>query len=261
MTKTFFKIYLTTTLVLTLIASSSSAALFEGYYKIILAGAPMGYVIQRYDLDPKDKSFASTYFVFTKSENITTTESLNAKANEKLQPLSYQYTRLEGSKSKVIDAVVKNDGKKSKMVIKTVENGKATSQEVPITDKTFLSTFLAHLMLKNPKGIQIGNKFNFEAFAEEDGKVMSGESFVKEQVKEKGLETFRVLYTFKGEQYVNWMNIKGESVKAFFPKSDLTIELVQDPKEATKGFPLNESSIKLLFGDIPKGTDNMLNKK
>lgn len=255
------KILLFTTLVQLLLTTRVDAALFEGYYKVTVGGVHLGYIIQRYDLDSKDKSFSSTYFVFTKSNEISTTESLSAKANEKLQPMSYQFTHLEGKTSKVIDAIVKSDGKKKKMVIKTVENGKPTPKEIPMSDDTFLSTFLAHLMLKNPHGIQVGNKFDFDAFAEEDGKVFKGEAFVKEQVKEKGLEAFRVLYKFKGEDYVNWMNIKGETIKAFFPKSDITIELMRDPKEATKGFPLNESSIKLLFGDIPKGTDNMLNKQ
>lgn len=253
---------LLTTLVLLSISHSASAALFEGYYKVVMAGKPLGYVIQRYDLDAKDKSFTSTYFVYTKSsDGATTTESLNAKADEKLLPLSYQFTRLEGKNSKVIDAITKKDGKKNKFVIKTVENGKASSKEVPLTDKTFLSTFLSHLMLKNPKGIQVGNKYAFEAFAEEDGKLQSGEAFVKEQVKEKGMDTFRILYKVKGEEYVNWMNNKGESVKAHFPHIDLTLELVADPKEATKGFPSHDTSVKLLFGDIPKGTDNMLSKK
>lgn len=242
---------------ITLSLPANGEILFEGYYKLTLENSPIGYIIQRYDLDSATKTFSATHYVLTKTSDGTTTESLSAKSNTKLEPLSYQYTRVEGAKTKAIDAIVK----KNKLVLKIVENNKASVKEIPMTEKVFLSAFLAHLMLKNPKGIAVGNKFSYDAVAEEDGTVEKGEAFVKEQVKERGLETFRVLNTFKKEQFVNWLNIKGESIKTHVPQYNLTAELVADPKSATTGFPLNESTLKILFGNIPEGKTNMLHTK
>lgn len=230
---------------------------FEGYYKISLENQHMGYFIQRYALDAQTKLFSSTYYLVTKSDNVTTVESLNAKATAKFEPHSYQYSRLEGTKTKAIDAVMKG----KKLVVKTIDNGKAQVKEITLNDKAFFSTFLAFLMMKTPKGISVGNKFTYEAIAEEDGAVTHGEVYIKEQVKEQGLETYRTLNTFKGEQFVNWIDSKGESIKTSVPQLNLTAELVTNPKDAYKDFPYNESSIKLLFGSIPDGKTNMLIKK
>lgn len=249
---------LTKVLVVLLITTTASAEiLFEGYYKLTLGPEHIGYIIQRYELDSPSKTFISTNFVLTKTAEASSTESLSAKANTKLEPLSYQYTRLEGTKSKAIDALVK----KNKLILKIVENGKAQAREVGLTDKTFFSTFLPHLMLKNPKGISMGNKFTYEAIAEEDGSVEKGEVYVKEQIKERGLDTFRTLNTFKKEQFVNWVNFKGESIKTQVPSLNLTAELVTEAKQAHGSLPFSESTIKLLFGNIPEGKINMLNKK
>lgn len=236
---------------------TSAEVLFEGYYKLTLGTEHIGYIIQRYELESASKTFSSVNFVLTKTAEATTSESLSAKANTKLEPLSYQYTRLEGTKSKAIDAIVK----KNKLVLKIVENGKAQPREVGINNKVFFSTFLAHLMLKNPNGISVGNKFSYEAIAEEDGTVEKGEVFVKEQVKEKGLQTFRTLNTFKKEQFVNWVNIKGESIKTEVPGLNLRAELMADPKQAYGTLPFNQSTIQLLFGKIPEGKINMLSKQ
>lgn len=255
-------ILLTKVVVLLLYSSLASAdVLFEGYYKLTLADQHIGYFIQRYDLDPQNKTFSSIYYLFTKTAEGTTTESLNAKASSKLEPLGYQYSRLDGTKTKAIDAVVKKAGKLNKLVIKVIENGKATVHEITLNDKIFLSTFLAHLILKNPQGIQVGNKFSYEAIAEEDGQIEHGEVFVKEQVKEKGLDTFRTLNTYKKEEFVNWLDIKGESIKTQVVKLNLNAELMANPKEAYLNMPFSESSVRMLFGNIPEGKTNLLNKK
>jgi hypothetical protein len=251
-------LHLTKVLAVLLICTPASAeVLFEGYYKLTLGAEHIGYIIQRYELNSGEKTFVSTSFLLTKTAEGTTTESLSAKANTKLEPVSYQYTRLEGSKTKAIDALVK----KNKLVLKIVENNKAQAKEVAISNSVFFSTFLAHLMLKNPKGLSVGNKFSYDAVAEEDGTVEKGEVFVKEQVKERGLDTFRTLNTFKKEQFVNWVNFKGESIKTEVPSLNLTAELVTEPKQAYGALPFSTSTIQLLFGKVPEGKINMLSKQ
>jgi hypothetical protein len=252
--------FLTKVLILFALSTASIASaetVFEGYYKVTIENQHIGYFIQRYALDAQTKLFSSTYYFVTKSDNITTIESLNAKSTTKFEPHSYQYSRLEGTKTKAVDAVVKG----KKLVVKIIDGSKATVKEIAINEKVFLSTFVAFLMMKSEKGISVGNKFTYSAIAEEDGAVAQGEIYVKEQVKEKGLDSFRTLNTFKNEQYVNWLDIKGESLKTSVPKINLSAELVTDPKEAYQGLPFNESSIKLLFGNIPDGKTNMLFKK
>lgn len=234
--------------------SSHAETVFEGYYKVTMEGEHIGYYIQRYSLDSTTKLFSSTYYMFTKVGESTTIESLNAKATTKFEPHSYQYTQLDGAKNKVIDAVVKN----KKLVTKIIENGKATVRELNISDKVFLSTFMSYLVLKTPKGFAVNNKFTYDAIAEEDGSVGQGEIFVKEQVKDGAFETFRTLNTFKKEQFINWINIKGESMKTQVPRLNITAELVRTPKEAYASLPFNESSVKLLFGTIPSGKTNIL---
>lgn len=228
--------------------------IFEGYYKISMENQHMGYYIQRYSIDPTTKLFSSTYYMLMKVGENTNIESLSAKATTKFEPHSYQYTQIESGKSKVIDAVIQN----KKLSLKIVENGKATVREIPINDKIFLSTFLSFLVLKTPKGLSVNNKFTYDAIAEEDGAIANGEIFVKEQLKEAGLDTFRTLNTYKKEQFVNWVNTKGESVKTHVPRINLTAQLMANPSEAHKSLPFNESSIKLLFGRIPEGKTNML---
>ncbi len=62
--------------------------IFEGYYKISLGGSPIGYMIQRYDLNPKEKQFISTYYMYTKTAESTSIESLKAVATPTLAPIS-----------------------------------------------------------------------------------------------------------------------------------------------------------------------------
>lgn len=255
-------------MLLLLCPSAFAETIFEGYYKITMAGSPIGYLIQRYDLNPKEKQFVSTYYMYTKTAEATSVESLKATATSTLEPISYQYTSLSGKTSKVTDAVVTtNKNKKRHLLLKTIINGgKATTKDITLGDNTFFSTFLSHLMLNDPKGIQVGNKFSYEAVLEEDGTVEKGEVYVKSEEKEKGISAFRLLNTIKKgkrdeEQFISTVNIKGEALKTHVPVVDLVAELMSDPKEAHKNMEFNSSTIKLLFGNIPEGKINMLNKK
>ncbi len=254
------KFILLTKVVVSLLYTSIASAdiLFEGYYKLTQATQHIGYFIQRYELDTTSKTFSTTYYLFTKAGDATVIESLSAKATAKLEPISYQYSRSEGNVTKAIDALVKKVGKNSKLIVKIIEHGKPKIQEVQLGEDVFLSAFLAHVILKNPKGLAVGNKFTYNAIAEEDGRIERGEVFVKEQVKERGLDTFRTLNTYKKEEFINWLDIKGESIRTSVPQLNLNAELVLNPKEAYAGLPFSESIIKTLFGNIPAGTKNLL---
>lgn len=250
-------------LVLMLFFSSTSFAknkvLFEGYYKLTLLDNHVGYYIQRYEIDPKKKEFISTYFLRTNNQGGNLSESLKATSTEKLNPIRYQYTSLQGTASKTIDAHANKNKKGDEILqVKITDNGKLRVSSVKLNEGTFFSTFLIYLLLQGQKGIQPGVKYSFQSIAEEDGKPFPGEVFIEKEEKYKGLDSFKVLYTFKNAQFVNFINAKGESLLSVSPALGLSAELVKDPKEATQGQTFNQKSLELLFGDLPTGTTNGL---
>ena len=72
------------------------------------------------------------------------------------------------------------------------------------------------------------------------------------------VDVFKVLYTFKRTQFVNFIDAKGESLVSVSPAFDISAELVKNPTEATKGMSFNQKSIALLFGNTPAGNINRL---
>lgn len=238
-------------------SACQAATIFEGYYKLSMNNNHIGYVIQRYDLNSQKKTFSTTYYLYLKLANETSVESLHAESNLDFFPKSYKYTSMNSKETLTIDASVKDRN----ITIKTIKNGRPTVKEFPLNKNAFLSAFLSHMMLKNEKGMAVGNKYEYTALAEEEGKIYKGTAWIKEQVKEQGLDCFRVLNTFKGDEFVNWVNTKGESIKTLAPKAQLVAQLMENPKDAYKGHPFNSKTIKLLFGNLPEGKTNMLSRK
>jgi hypothetical protein len=249
-------------LVLTLTPLESPAkTLFEGYYKILSGGVHVGYYIQKYELDPKTRQFKSIYYIRTNEQGGNISESLKALSTEKLNPISYNYTSLQGEQTKTIDANVRK-GKKDEPIlqVKMIENGKLRVYEQKLQKGTFFSTFLIYLLLQGEKGITPGVKYKFRSIAEEDGKDYAGEVYIDSETKKMGLDVFKVLYTFKRTQFVNFINFKGESLLSISPALEISAELVNDPKEATQGMPMSDKTIQLLFGETPKGVTHSLKK-
>jgi hypothetical protein len=240
---------------------AESKILFEGYYIIKLQDVHVGYYIQRYELETKKKQFISTYFLRTNQQGGNISESLKAYSTEKLNPIKYQYTSLQDKTAKTIDANLRKNKKGQEILqIKTNENGKLRVSEQKLESGTFLSTFLIYLLLQGEKGIQPGVKYQFKSIAEEDGKVFPGEVYIESEEKKLGLDTFKILYTFKKTQFVNFINKQGESILSISPALGISAELVAKPEQATKNMVFNDKSIALLFGNVPKGNTNQLSK-
>jgi len=238
----------------TLLFSAQSFAekkiLFEGYYKISLFSEHVGFFVQRYELDTAKKHFLSTYFLRTNPKGGNIAESLTASSTSTLEPLKFKYTGILGKKIKTIDGNVL----KNVLYLRTTEGGKAKSSSPLKMDKgTFFSTFLAYLLLQGKKGLAPGVKYSFKAIAEEKGKIQSGEAFVEKEETFKGVPTYKILNTFNGVRFVNFVTSKGDSLRSTSPASGLNAELVANPIEATKGMPSSESNLKSLFGSVPKG--------
>lgn len=242
------------------ISSAQTKKLFEGYYKISSGPTHVGYFIQRYELDTKRKEFISTYFLRTSEAHGNNTESLKAYATEKLTPIKYQYTSLQGAQSKTIDANLRKNKKDEELLqVRINENGKPRVFEQKIQRGTFLSTFLIYLLLQGEKGVQTGVKYQFTAIAEEDGKPYPGDVYIASEEKIAGQNTYKILYNFKRAQFVNFINDKGDALRTVSPALDLTAELVPTKELAIQNMNFNEKSLALLFGNVPDGKTHRLN--
>lgn len=239
------------------VASTSVKAdvLFEGYYQIESDKKPIGYTVQRYSFDKKTKTFSSVYFVKTRIGESTITESLQAKATEKFEPISYQYTAQVNDQVKTIDASFKgyqmvaqvSDGTNKQTLTKTFPKG------------TFLSTFLGYLMLQN--GYKANKKFSYKAIAEEEAEAFAGEAWIKDEKKVQDIQVFRILNKFKGAKFISFVTPQGEILRTNSPLQKISTELVSGPARATQGQMLSTQPLTILFGEVPKGKANILAKK
>lgn len=241
---------------------AANKVMFEGYFKIMSEGKHVGYYIQKYELDPINKQFISTYFLRTNDKGGNISESIKAYSSDKLNPIKYQYTSLQGATSKTIDANLRKNKKNEDVLqVKINENGKLRVSEQKVENGVIFSTFLIYLALQGKEGLKPGIKYDYKAIAEEDGKEASGELFIETEEKKLGLNTFKILNTFKREQYVNFVTSEGESVHSVSPKYNVAAELVADPATATTGHTFNQKSISLLFGEVPKGITNAISNQ
>lgn len=231
--------------------------LFEGYSKILSGGIHVGYAVARYEYDPKKKQFAATTFLKTNKFGGDLTESLKAFSTDDMKPISYQYTTLIGNQVKTIDAKFQK-GK----ILATVQDGKKTekiSKDLP--KGSFLSSFLAYVMLRSPKGLSPDTKYDFQAIAEEDAAVHKGLAFVKNPETYNGIKVLRVLNEFKGTKFISLVTERGEILSTKSPVQGIATELVAKPSEATASLPVPATTLRALFGDVPTGQVNELSKK
>lgn len=231
--------------------------LFEGYSKVMLGDVHIGYAVQRYEFDPKKQEFTAISLLRTNQRGGNITESLKARSNAAFKPLGFQYTSLVGGAGKTIDASFKND----QMTATVREKGKPGTISKKIPKGAFLSSFLAYLMLQGKEGIKTGVKYGYQAIAEEDAVIYSGEAYVAGEETFAGLSTFKVLNTFKGAQFISFVTHKGEIIGTKSPVQRISTELVPSMKEATAGQPFNASTLTTLFGAIPAGSENAIARK
>lgn len=232
--------------------SASAQVLFEGYSKVMSGGAHIGFTISRYEFDTKKKQFISTYFLKTNEFGGGISESLKAFATEDMKPISYQYTTLLNNQVKTIDATFSNN--KINAVLKDGNKVNKISKDIP--KGTFLSTFLAYMMLRSSTGFKPETRFEYQAIAEEDADVLKGVAIVKPLEEWNGLKAFRVLNEFKNSKFLSYVTEKGEILSTKVPVSMITTELVADPANATAGLQVPTATLRTLFGEVPKGQVN-----
>ena len=230
--------------------------LFEGYSKVLSGGVPIGYSIARYEFDNKKKQFIATTFLKTNELGGNLTESLKAYSTDDMKPVSYQYTTLVGNQTKIIDAKFE----KGKMFANVTDGKKVEKIQKEIPKGTFLSSFLAYVMLRSPTGFKADTKYDFQAIAEEEAGIFKGVAFIKTPEDYNGLKAFRVLNEFKGSKFISLVSDKGEVFSTKAPVQGVATELVAKPTEATANFPIPSAVLKNLFGEVPTGQMNELSK-
>lgn len=240
---------------------------FEGYYRLELQKKPIGYVIQRYEIDEKAKKIRSTYFLKTGPLGGNIQESLKAEAKMSetregktsetgFEPISYQYTGKIGDTFKSIDATFR----KERMEITRTETGKQPRKELyKIPAKTTLSTFAGHKLLL--EGITVGKSTPYSAVAEEDGNSFNGSAKVVKEETFAGIPVYRIENKFRGESFISFVTHQGETVGTIVPQKDLVMVLVAKPEDATKGFEIPNKTIVLTFENIPAGKANALSRR
>ena len=231
--------------------------LFEGYSKVLLDGAHIGYVVQRYEFDPKKKEFSTTYFLKTNQLGGNITESLKARSSDSMRPIAYQYTELSGDKARTIDATFKGET----MTAVVRDGGKQTTLTKKVPKSAFLASFLAYMMLQGKEGIKKGVRYQYQAVAEEDGNLYTGDASITTDEVMNGVNAFKVLNTFKGMQFASWVTHKGEVLATRSPVQKIATELVGNMNDAIAGIGYNPGNLSMLFGSVPKGKENVIARR
>jgi hypothetical protein len=240
--------------------------MFEGYYRIELEGKPIGYNIERYEFDPKAKTFTSISFLRAKFAGKNVQESLKAVSNDKFQPVSYQYTSQVENELKTIDATFK--GEIMKLVIGDGgKTNKLKNETYKIPKGTFLSSFLVYIMMQ--KKLAVNEPFKYSAVAEEEGSSYWGKTMIESKTDRGAYVVFRVLNDFKGEKFISSLAavpdgkgsdqyIKGEVLSSLSPAKNIATELVTSPAQATEGQMVPNKVLLTLFGGMPTGKVNLV---
>lgn len=244
------------------VATFAAEIMFEGYYRIELAGKHIGYSIQRYEFDPKDKTFSTISFLRIKTGEEVMQESLKAKSNDKFQPVSYNYTLTQGKTLKTIDATFKGEI----MKVKIIDGKNVQDQTHKLPKGTFLSSFLTYLMLQ--KKMKIDQAFQYSAVAEEDAASYNGKALIESREAKTSYDVLRILNSFKGEKFVAKVAVvkdpkeadkylRGEVLGTGSPTKNLSTELVESAVATENQIVPNKILIDV-FGNMPTGKNNLL---
>lgn len=192
---------------------------------------------------------------------IVTVESANSIASSGVPEAADKspVTSGKSAKSKKNDKTKSMEKSKSADKAKSNDNTKTTKREIQLPKGSFFSTFLAYVILKNPQGLKLNSKYEYQAVAEEDGGVYKGSATVQSEETFKGLHVFKILNEFKDAQFTSLTTDKGEMIyTTASPDKSLVLELMAEPSSAMGGLTVSSDNLRLLFGSIPEGKVNAL---
>jgi hypothetical protein len=238
--------------------------MFEGYYRVRLDGTHVGYAVQRFDFDPKKSEFTCSQFLRVKIGDDLIQESTRARANDRFEPLSYQYIFQRGGNVKKVEATIKDHV----MKLATAENGGSVTHESKrLPDKAILSSFLLYSILQNKLKARAGWKFN--AVAEELGASYPGTVKVVAEKRYGGKSLFKIEVGFKQET-LDWdllaiedrrrpgNYLKGEVVTTRSVEKGFRLDLVPRAALATANQVVPSQTLLTVFGNVPTGKINVV---
>lgn len=243
---------------LLLSTGAQAKTLFEGYYKVMSNNVHVGYIIQRYSYDKTRKRFESINLIRTNKLSGDIFQSLKAYADDNYRPLSYESNFKSGKTFKSINATFANNTMNAS-IAEGVNGRKKSTVQKKLKKGTFLSTFMAYLMLS--KGLSENIKFNYSAIAEEEAKLQTGSAVVLGKNKYKGIPTYKIRNTFAGSTYEGYLDMQGQMLATTSTQQKISFQLVKNASQATQGQSLSTKTIQALFGNIPLGKTNSLASK
>ena len=245
------------------VASFADDVMFEGYYRVRLDGDHVGYAVQRFDFDPKSGEFTCRQFLRVQIGDDLIQESTRARANDKFEPLSYQYTYQRGAELKKIEGTFK--GREMKLAIADGESAVRT-ETATIPERAILSSFLLYKIMQKP--LKPGPGWSFNAIAEEIGSILPGKVRVLTERKVAGRTRFKVEVAFKDET-LEWELVaegdptrphaftKGEVFKTESIEKGFRLDLVPRASLATANQLVPGKTLVTVFGNVPSGKVNM----
>ena len=238
--------------------------MFEGYYRVRLDGTHVGYAVQRFDFDPKKSEFTCSQFLRVKIGDDLIQESTRARANDRFEPLSYQYIYQRGPNLKKVEATIKSHV----MKLATVENGGTVTHESRrLPDRAILSSFLLYSIMQNKLKPRAGWKFN--AVSEELGEAYPGTVRVVTEKKFGGKSLFKIQVGFKQET-LDWDLLaledrgrpgtfsKGEVITTRSIEKGFRLDLVPKAALATANQVVPSQTLLTVFGNVPTGKVNVV---
>lgn len=252
MVRRFFRLCVTIAILGTSCVSSAEI-LFEGYYRVLQGGIHTGFFVSRHEFDSKKKQFTSTSFMKIEGA-LDFTESIKSIANENFYPISYAYTAISQGQTRTVDAKFE----KGKIIANIMANKQPEKVIKEIPKNTILSGFLIYAILRSPQGLKPNIKFDYDAIAEEYGKVKRGTVSVKDYDTFETLKAIRIENSFLDTKSSNLVSEKGEILMTTSPTQKIAIELVPQMPLATQNMKVPQGLIKALFGDMPTGLKNIV---
>jgi hypothetical protein len=231
--------------------------LFEGYFKVTSGGVHIGYQIARYEFDTKTKRFMATTFLKTNELGGNLTESVKAISTDDMKPISFSYTMLQGTQTKVIDGKVE----KNKIVAQVKEGGQSKKVVNDLPKGTFFSSILTYVILKSPQGLKADSKYDYTAINEEDAGVVKAVAIAKNLESIDGIKAYKILNDFKNSKFISYVTEKGEVLSTKSPVQGIGAELVPQPSLATANFPVPTALLRTLFGEVPTGVKNEVSRR
>ena len=235
--------------------AAEAAVGFEGFYTFERDGKTVGLGVQRDEIDDKDGTLKTTYFVRLLLQSIQTDQFVIVQQDRSGRPLAYKSISRTGDASQHVDA--RSNGKSMSLQIRMGTSPIEVS-EIPLGNRTFLSSYLGPLLMhKKPR---VGQAYSFEAIHEEEGKAIQGEVLILDARRINERHVYRSVIRYLAVEQEVWFLDDGIVLMVSTTGANVTARLVADrqaPLQAMKSF---EDAMVKYFGSKVSGKNNPISR-